>query len=436
MKRLNTHPYKMVLTFVLTSLHLLLLGAFSTNATPLIALKEADNCGGCHTPGRSQRPVLERRCTLDCQGCHVDPTGAGPRNQWGYYYSQDQMNMGHYFKPQDPLDDTSRYDLHFDSRVLSRTSNQETRSFPMGAEFSVRIRPLIKYLHLTYQANLLGRIGDDSFRTLRSDHRRFQEKYSIMVDGLPLNTYVRAYQGTPMYGVKRVNHGLWIRERLGLDQFALTRALELGLTPNVPFGRGSLIFGDPYRRSEDRQRGWSVHSGLRGVTLGWHVNGSLWRTKSTSAAIKMGALGFGLTPWKLVTYWERNWRSVAAIKTLDATNLGDPQSQNFKSHALTNQNSARPIENNQPSSSSIRTLRVHPSSMIDELTLAVDLAPGTMAGYIHERLSSETLSSRRHNIFIDVHPLPFLQFELWRRFEQGSRKLADTLAISHFYFDF
>ena len=40
-----------------------------------------------------------------------------------------------------------------------------------------------------------------------------------------------------MYGIKRVNHTLWIRQRVGLDQFATTRAAEIGLTPTVPFFR-------------------------------------------------------------------------------------------------------------------------------------------------------------------------------------------------------
>ena len=31
---------------------------------------------------------------------------------------------------------------------------------------------------------------------------------------------------------------------------------------------------------------------------------------------------------------------------------------------------------------------------------------------------------------------PWVQFEVWRRFESGTRKLADTLLIGHLYFDF
>src|SRR5690606_9251731 len=118
------------------------------------------------------------------------------------------------------------------------------------------------------------------------------------------------YRGQPLYGVRRPNHTLWIRERIGLDQFAMTEAIEVGGTPNVPYLRGSLMQGDPYANDEDKQKGSSFHGGFRGVTLGWHVNGSTWSTESEKTAIKMQALGAGLKPWKFVLMAERNWRDV------------------------------------------------------------------------------------------------------------------------------
>lgn len=371
-----------------------------------MALKEADNCGGCHKPGRAQRPPLERRCTLDCQGCHIDPAGAGPRNQWGYYNSQAEANMLHFFQPQDPLDDESRFDLHYDGRVIRRYFEDEERTFPMSSELSLRVRPFVEYLHLTYSALYLGRIGDQSFRAARGDERRYREKYSVMIDALPLATYVRAYRGPPMYGVRRPNHSLWIRERLGLDQYATTEAVEIGGTPNVPFARASMMTGDPYAEPEDRQKGTSVHGGMRGVTMAWHVNGSTWDTESEKAKITMRALGAGLKPWKFVFMGERNWRKVEVFEPpLDPAFAGMPT-------------------------------RLHPSSRIDEWTAGFAGIPGTIVGYVQEELHDDQADSLRRSAFIDLHPIPFLQFEIWRRFETGSRQLADTLAIVHAYFDF
>lgn len=383
------------------------LGSGPSHATPLFALQESDDCDACHDGGRSQRPVLERRCTLDCQGCHVDPAGAGPRNQWGYYYSQADLPSFTFFKPQDPLEDTSRFDAHYDGRIIKRHHDGEERTFPMSSEFSLRFRPYVKYLHFTYQALFFGRIGDDTFRADRSDSRRFREKYAAMIDALPLNTYVRAYRGQPMYGLRRTNHTVWIRERLGLDQFAMTEAVEVGTTPNVPFFRASYMQGSPYKELEDRQKGLSFHGGLRGVTLGWHLNASLWQTNSKKAAVNMHAIGAGLSPWDFVVYGERNWREVSKFED-------PPGERNFES----------------------RMLRLHPSSRIDYAKFAYTGIPGISTGGVYEELHDPTANRFRQSVFADFHPIPWVQFEIWRRFETGARDLVDTLATLHLYADF
>lgn len=373
-------------------------------ATPLIALREADNCGGCHRPGRSQRPVLDRRCTLDCQGCHVDPAGAGARNQWGYYYSQDQLASVNFFSPIDPLEDQSRFDLHYDGRIIRRRVDQvNDRTYPMSSEVTLRIRPFVRYLSATYQAMFFGRVGDKSFRALRGDPRRFEEKYALMVDDLPLATYVRAYRGEPMYGLRRSNHTLWIRERIGLDQFALTDAIEVGGTPNVPYVRASMMRGDPRAEPEDRQVGTSAHGGFRGVSYGWHINGSAWDTRSEKASIHMRALGLGLKPWNVVLMGERNWRQVTASETQAVDSA----------------------------------TKLYPSSEISEYTVAFAGLKGLMFGAVVEQMqTNQEGSSLRRSAFIDLHPVPWIQLEVWRRFESGARELIDTLAVAHLYADF
>ena len=66
----------------------LLLGFFiqyspQAQAEPWIANRFAQNCSACHSPNRNNVPLLERRCTLSCQGCHVNPNGGGVRNRYG-----------------------------------------------------------------------------------------------------------------------------------------------------------------------------------------------------------------------------------------------------------------------------------------------------------------------------------------------------------------
>jgi hypothetical protein len=379
-------------------------------ATPLLALKEAQECAACHNAGRSQRPVLERRCTLDCQGCHIDPSGGGARNQWGQYYSHAALNLLSFWKPEDPLKDESYFDLHGDMRVISVEGQDHKNVYPMAAEFTARLRPIIRYLHLVYTPQFLGRVGDKKVFSVSQDSRRFRQKYALMIDALPLNLFVRWFRGTPTYGLRRPNHTLWIRQRIGLDQYAATDAIEVGGTPNVPFLRYSYMFGDPWAKPHEKQVGSSFHGGFRGVTAAWHVNTSWWDTRSSSHRIQMAALGAGLHHWGVLLYGERNWRKISEI---DEPVIPIPSD-------------ARPASRS----------GVQPSSVISDYEIAYTALPGTILGFHYETLEDIYAQAFRNSVVADFHLLPFLQFEIWRRFETGGREFQDTLGILHAYYDF
>jgi hypothetical protein len=52
-------------------------------AEPWLGSKYAQNCSGCHAPGRKNLKPIDRRCSLSCQGCHVSPNGGGLRSFYG-----------------------------------------------------------------------------------------------------------------------------------------------------------------------------------------------------------------------------------------------------------------------------------------------------------------------------------------------------------------
>jgi hypothetical protein len=376
-------------------------------ATPLIAVRETENCAGCHNGGRSQRPFIWRRCTLDCQGCHIDPSGAGARNQWGEYYSKDQLNMVELYEAVDPLKDESFADIHYDGRVINRSDSTGGSFSPMASEYTFRLRPLIRWIHATYSAMFLGRTDDKTFR-FGPNKRFFREKYSIMVDALPMNLYLKYGRGTPMYGQRRPNHSAWIRERVGLDQFATSDAFTIGGTLNVPFVHLSMLEGDPYAEAEDRQKGTSTHFGMRGVSFGWNVHGSTWNTESKKSKISMSAIGGGAHVFNVLFMGERNFRKVTEKSNSTSTVTGFDHPGHYS----------------------------HPSSTISEYTLAWTGMKGLMVGLVEENMETETFSSDRRSYFVDIHPIPSVQLEFWRRHESGAKNVWDTLAVFHVYGDF
>ncbi len=67
---------------------LVLLAAPAANAEYWLSNRFAQNCAACHAPGRINRPTSERRCTLSCQGCHVNPNGGGLVSSYGMWTQQ------------------------------------------------------------------------------------------------------------------------------------------------------------------------------------------------------------------------------------------------------------------------------------------------------------------------------------------------------------
>ncbi|MCB0405839.1 MAG: hypothetical protein KDD51_13735 [Bdellovibrionales bacterium] len=55
---------------------------------PWLANHQAQNCAACHSPSRLNLPAAKRRCTLSCQGCHVNPNGGGLRSRYGVWNQQ------------------------------------------------------------------------------------------------------------------------------------------------------------------------------------------------------------------------------------------------------------------------------------------------------------------------------------------------------------
>ena len=85
----NINPKSPSVALVLLCLSLLqILVPESVFSEPWLSNRYAQNCSGCHAPGRKNLPFSHRRCTLSCQACHVNPNGGGMRNFYGKWTTQ------------------------------------------------------------------------------------------------------------------------------------------------------------------------------------------------------------------------------------------------------------------------------------------------------------------------------------------------------------
>jgi hypothetical protein len=85
-----------LLGLVCVTLAAALLGwASPAAATPMYSVSSAHACNTCHVEptGWLNPDKADRRCTLDCQGCHVNPSGGGLRTPLGEFYGEEVLPM-------------------------------------------------------------------------------------------------------------------------------------------------------------------------------------------------------------------------------------------------------------------------------------------------------------------------------------------------------
>ena len=85
----NRHLFRFVLTLALSTL------GSSAFALPQFSVESSRQCDNCHLdPSNWSNPELkDRKCTLSCNGCHVNPTGGGMRNASGGFYGREILPM-------------------------------------------------------------------------------------------------------------------------------------------------------------------------------------------------------------------------------------------------------------------------------------------------------------------------------------------------------
>jgi hypothetical protein len=271
------------------------------HANPMFAGRSARTCDNCHvTPNDWRNPGLaERKCSMACQTCHVDPAGGGVRNTSGRFFGRSTLpmiatsprptndwdrnlpylgrrdrattyNANLPLGPNDfaqapaygdsiddpwawgkPLGGASRYAL-WDGRYGKLRADPMLRvgvdvrmatlfagnrlTFPMQIDVPVVFHPVH---HLTLLVNTGARGRKSGYSdTFSSDRSFYFRDAFVLLHEAPFQSYVKAGRFMPSYGLRLDDHTSSIRRTFELDGSlpeSRVTGIEVGATPNYPF---------------------------------------------------------------------------------------------------------------------------------------------------------------------------------------------------------
>jgi len=381
-------------------------------ATPLNSVQASARCNTCHVEPDPSDPkweeenyrLSERKCSLGCSACHLNPTGGMVRNRTGLYFGTHTLNMVKV--PQDfvpiagrlsDLGETVMLGGDFRTVHLFTDKSGETESyyFPMQADLYAGIR-VMKYLSLQMQAGI-ERGGNAAVR-----------EYFALVHGLPYNLYAKAGKFIPPYGLRLDDHTAYIRNATGLDQSkpgSYYGGLEMGIEPLVLYAQAAYFYEDspPRAKTEDIRKGFSAMAGWRGLWL--QLGGSLMKVE--------------------------NFEIPAPFTTVDRTMYGVSGSLRFRNISYMLEYDR--IEDETNASGYISTIANRIS--FNELDYLV--IEGLNVKLRYETIDPDTAAVKtyRRTAAVDIRPYPFMDASFqYRRTDEPGEKFKDYIAMMHFWF--
>ncbi|MEE9268711.1 MAG: hypothetical protein V3V49_00460 [Candidatus Krumholzibacteria bacterium] len=253
----------------------------AAEAIPLYAARAGRACDNCHlTPNKWQNPKLaERKCSLSCQTCHVDPAGGGMRNTSGRFYGRatlpmiatsprptrdwdrsffgrvprmdrattysDSLPVGpdrfeqveNYYETIDdrwsygrPYGAASRY-APFQGRYGGLAADPLLRigwdvrlavlfsglviTFPMQGDLPVAVHP-VRHVTVFLNTGFRGRASGYS-STFDESRTPYLREAFLLLHQAPYQSYVKLGRFTPAYGLRLDDHTSQIRRRFELD---------------------------------------------------------------------------------------------------------------------------------------------------------------------------------------------------------------------------
>ncbi|MCA9520905.1 MAG: hypothetical protein KC609_08025 [Myxococcales bacterium] len=324
-------------------------------ALPLYTARSGRTCDNCHTnPTGWENPSLPwRKCTLSCQACHLNPSGGGLRTTPGRFYAQATLPMlfashrGYKdwnrhlvgsmknleLKRRNRLVDPafwhplggpskmaflqSRYAglnadplLFFgvDSRLAWWYSGRNHAVFPMQFDLHAGLR-MVRHLVVAATGGLIAQLKDADRSHWKRISAGLKDVY-VMVDQLPMMTYIRAGRFLPPFGTNIDDHTSPIRRDFELDGSRLdsrVTGVEIGMAPNYPYVQFAVFRpnpGDLIPKSIQPPflgvKGWGIAASAGWRDLAWQLGVSFMmkrRNIADGGDIEAYSVQWGFNPW-------------------------------------------------------------------------------------------------------------------------------------------
>jgi hypothetical protein len=228
---------------------------------PLFPIKYGADCTACHGADildlEGKVPLSQRKCSLNCDSCHVNPSGGGMRNQYARYYARNRSSMFSIPAMSKIEKDRQRIERYIQLGGDLRWAkvdfeDRKDMEFYMHREYYVAVHPL-PYISFYYQNGRYPR-GIDSRR----------ESFLLIRD-LPYNSYVKVGRFIPPFGLRIPDHTSWVRDSLNLGHFDWVDGVEFGTNPLIPFFEGAYFDEMGNKAFGNDPKGFSLNVGAKAL---------------------------------------------------------------------------------------------------------------------------------------------------------------------------
>ncbi len=441
------------------------LGLNDAQAIPLYTMASANECDTCHIEpiGWVNPDMSDRRCTLDCLGCHVSNAGGGLRLADGQFFGKEVLPMfgkrpSSFADPKKYLQKgfptEGRWDWtdgwrgwwagkikhttikerygnitpkpkwniggDFRAAFLSQSGNVNSPFvFPMQADLYF-LNESVKDLQFYVAAGLQGRKNTDSLTDGSLDPvDYFAVKEVFLKYRWKYNSWIRAGRFVPRFGWRTPDHTAFTRQDLGFNEYFQGTGFDVGYNPNYLYADASLYFTGLDWPGENQARGIASTANIGYRSFGWNLGASFHFFDEDTALEDTGNGDNGVRTFTLGLNGSLNFNPFIYYGEIDVRTSSVPGNDSIDS--------------------SIGIVAHHEFNYL----IVQGLYGKFKYDYSDKNVSFEGDHAHRLTLGADIHPYTFLHFELAYRLNfVAKHPIADVadvdvsefLLISHVWF--